>query len=268
MKSIEWTEEMISLLGKIIDQEFAKRFNISMSAIYKKRKELGIPRASKVGYGKNKHQWANKHLELIGTMSDRRLAKIMGVSKEVVQRERWRRGISSYRSQDVLLDWTPKMDALLGTDCDAEIAKKLDISKSAVKQRRQALGIRSYREQNRIIPEGMSGQSNEAKRLYCQRYRSRVQGLPYTLTLQEWKYSKQFFDYKCAYCNKKRKLTQDHIIPTIKSGGTIAENIIPACKSCNPSKGDKDWKPWIQSKFPDNHQEIIQKIESYIQSLE
>jgi 5-methylcytosine-specific restriction endonuclease McrA len=35
------------------------------------------------------------------------------------------------------------------------------------------------------------------------------------------------------------KLTQEHVIPVSRGGGTTAENIVPACGKCNSSKKDR-----------------------------
>jgi 5-methylcytosine-specific restriction endonuclease McrA len=71
------------------------------------------------------------------------------------------------------------------------------------------------------------------------------------------------FDYRCAYCgahrNEIRKRTgftgvgleMDHLIP-IPVGRHEPENIVPACKSCNTSKSNKDllaWGKWKSSPF-------------------
>lgn len=69
-----------------------------------------------------------------------------------------------------------------------------------------------------------------------QRRRARKQGLPDTLTAAEWQAICASFKFKCAYCGKRRRLTMDHVIPLSKNGGTTANNIVPACQSCNSSK--------------------------------
>jgi 5-methylcytosine-specific restriction endonuclease McrA len=70
------------------------------------------------------------------------------------------------------------------------------------------------------------------------RRRAMKRGLPDTLTRTEWEAIKAAYGNRCAYCGKKQKhsLTQDHVVPLSKRGGTIRENIVPACKSCNSSK--------------------------------
>lgn len=65
------------------------------------------------------------------------------------------------------------------------------------------------------------------------------------LSSDEWEQIKKDWNYCCAYCGKLfNDLTQDHVIPLSKGGIDSIENIVPACKSCNSSKGNKDLKEW------------------------
>jgi 5-methylcytosine-specific restriction endonuclease McrA len=52
----------------------------------------------------------------------------------------------------------------------------------------------------------------------------------------EWKELKKKFNYRCAICGKKKKLTVDHIIPLSKKGSNFISNIQPLCINCNCSK--------------------------------
>lgn len=50
---------------------------------------------------------------------------------------------------------------------------------------------------------------------------------------------------RCAYCGiESSELTLDHIIPRSKGGPDSAENLTPACRSCNSSKGAKGISEW------------------------
>lgn len=70
-----------------------------------------------------------------------------------------------------------------------------------------------------------------------ERRRARKAGVISDLTQKEWEIIKAVYGYRCAYCGKKPKLlTKDHIIPLLKGGGHTANNIVPACKSCNSRK--------------------------------
>lgn len=57
-------------------------------------------------------------------------------------------------------------------------------------------------------------------------------------TINQWNKIKRICRYRCVYCGKKKKLTQDHVIPLSKKGNHTALNIVPACQSCNSSKMD------------------------------
>lgn len=72
------------------------------------------------------------------------------------------------------------------------------------------------------------------------------------LSLQEWKNCMIYFGGRCAYCgipqSRTVKITKDHLIPCVAGGTTAVDNVVPACKKCNSSKGSKylsDWYPYI-----------------------
>lgn len=44
---------------------------------------------------------------------------------------------------------------------------------------------------------------------------------------------------RCAYCGgqfKPSELTMDHLIPLVRGGRSVKENLVPACKECNNKK--------------------------------
>lgn len=69
------------------------------------------------------------------------------------------------------------------------------------------------------------------------------------LSHQEWKECVIFFGGECAYCGatprKGQRLTRDHLHPVSEGGATTQDNIVPACRSCNSSKGAEDFKDWF-----------------------
>lgn len=110
-------------------------------------------------------------------------------------------------------------------------------------ERSHALSLRSARKWQLGHPE----EYKEHQRLYrerhpeklqvsAQRRRALARNLPCTLTDSQWAAICAAYKFRCAYCGKKVKLTQDHVLPLSKGGGTVAENIVPACKSCNSRK--------------------------------
>ena len=68
------------------------------------------------------------------------------------------------------------------------------------------------------------------------------------LTHQEWKEIMIYFGGECAYCGctpkKNMRLTKDHLVAVKCGGSTTQVNIVPACASCNSSKGAEDFKEW------------------------
>ncbi len=61
-------------------------------------------------------------------------------------------------------------------------------------------------------------------------------------TQEEWGTTLHLFNNKCAYCSKdlKNKSTVDHFLPVSKGGVNTIDNLVPACKSCNCKKHNKD----------------------------
>lgn len=80
---------------------------------------------------------------------------------------------------------------------------------------------------------------------------------------QQWKETVIFFGGECAYCgrtmHKGERLTRDHLEPVSDGGATIQDNIVPACHSCNSSKGAEEWREWYM-KQPFFSQERMNRI--------
>lgn len=60
-----------------------------------------------------------------------------------------------------------------------------------------------------------------------------------TINISDWYAMLDAYNHACAYCGATEDITQDHIIPLIKGGLNIIENIQPLCRSCNSKKRDK-----------------------------
>jgi len=80
--------------------------------------------------------------------------------------------------------------------------------------------------------------------IYAEKRRAIKLQLPHTLTTQQWRDTKQYFNNRCCYCNRELPLTQEHFIAVSKGGEYTKKNILPSCGSCNSSKGTKLFDLW------------------------
>lgn len=81
-------------------------------------------------------------------------------------------------------------------------------------------------------------------KVIVERRRAKSAELPSTLTFQQWENAKEHFGRKCCYCGQEKKLVQEHFVPVSGGGGYTPDNIVPACTSCNNSKGGKSFNEW------------------------
>jgi 5-methylcytosine-specific restriction endonuclease McrA len=83
---------------------------------------------------------------------------------------------------------------------------------------------------------------NKKNRNKVRQYRAKYKALKRnaseaTFTVAAWRLLLATFDYRCAYCGKKkRRLEQDHVVPLSRGGAHAIGNIVPACRSCNAKK--------------------------------
>lgn len=91
------------------------------------------------------------------------------------------------------------------------------------------------------------------------------------LTEDEWIDTLLYFNNSCAYCGiseeehklkYNERLQQDHIIPVSKNGEYTKNNIIPACKSCNPSKNAKTLEEYVI--YKGLSKEVYDKIINFV----
>lgn len=92
---------------------------------------------------------------------------------------------------------------------------------------------------------------------------ARNNNLPMDFTTDDWFEALEYFDGKCAYCQQKKTLEIDHVIPLSKNGSFTRNNIIPVCKSCNSRKYTSDMETWYRKQ--DYFSEAqLSKIKSWI----
>ena len=104
----------------------------------------------------------------------------------------------------------------------------------------------------RILPENRSLTPAQRQRRYAQsdrgmaakrraqfRYARRrwasIRGDP-GVSSSQWLFIQWAYEQRCAYCGRRRELTQDHVVPRSKGGRHSPDNIVPACWDCNYKK--------------------------------
>lgn len=103
-----------------------------------------------------------------------------------------------------------------------------------------------------------------------QRRRALIRNLPASFTDEHWKQCKDSFDNKCCYCGKRKVLSQDHFISVHNGGEYTINNIVPACKTCNSGKQEKDFFEWYPNQpfYSEVRQKRILKYLNYQQNTQ
>lgn len=70
----------------------------------------------------------------------------------------------------------------------------------------------------------------------------KLQNGVYKITSIEYK---KLYAKECIYCGAKGKIHLDHVIPISRGGTHSIGNLVPACASCNTSKGKKFITEWL-----------------------
>jgi hypothetical protein len=86
-----------------------------------------------------RRRWTDEEIALLGTDTDRAIAKLLGLPINVVKSKRERLGISRLSQR-----WKEHEIRLLGTAPDSELARKLGKSSSAIWRKREQLGIPTF----------------------------------------------------------------------------------------------------------------------------
>lgn len=114
------------------------------------------------------------------------------------------------------------------------------------RRHKKAENVRAYLHR-RAHPE--SSRIAARKSVHKRRLAKFHSSTPATLTRAEWEELIFLYGGCCAYCEQPTKsLTQDHIVPLSKGGTHTADNIVPACLSCNSSKGNRSLEEFLRKR--------------------
>lgn len=138
---VEWTGEMITLLGEASDGDVAAELGISRNSVSYKRRMLGIPAYGAARARSPNPFWTRGRVALLGTDTDKEVARRLGISRPCVTGERRRRGIEPFTAPAAKVVWTPAMVRHLGKISDRRVAAKFGIDEGTVRKERNRRGI-------------------------------------------------------------------------------------------------------------------------------
>lgn len=104
-----------------------------------------------------------------------------------------------------------------------------------------------YRAAQRRYAEKHPARTKEVSRLASQKRRAIRRGLSEHCTVEELGALKARQKGRCAYCQERRRLTVDHVIPLARGGSDLIRNIQFVCQPCNSKKNAKDPIEFAQS---------------------
>lgn len=90
-----------------------------------------------------------------------------------------------------------------------------------------------------------------------------------TMATSQWKHVLEEFGGLCIFCGssgtaKNRGIVPDHLIPVTRFGELVVGNTVPACQTCNDSRGEKDWRPFLRSRHPGDAEAQILAVEAHL----
>lgn len=126
-------------LGAMPDTHLARRINCGTRAVISRRKKLGIPAYAPPGHPgpPGTYNW-KKVDHLLGTMEDKKVAALMGCTRDAVWRRRRNLNIPAFRPKSghkTRIDWE-YWDQYLGTMPDLELSRRIGCTYMAVRNRR------------------------------------------------------------------------------------------------------------------------------------
>jgi 5-methylcytosine-specific restriction endonuclease McrA len=133
-----------------------------------------------------------------------------------------------------------------------KLANRERIAERARSNPRRAIQYRkSWLEKNPTYFSDWAKANRPKKNLANQRRRARLRdSCSPGVSLDTWLHLCAIHDDRCAYCDEIKPLTIDHVVPISRGGRDEAGNVVPACKPCNSSKGNRllsEWRGRLQA---------------------
>lgn len=141
----------------------------------------------------------------------------------------------------------PKVRAGIKRWEDANPEKVREIARATYHRHRDKQVARHkakyQRDKEKLRPTRKAWKKNNPEKLKAgwQAYRARKMNAENTLTSLQWEDRIAEFNNHCAYCLLPlAKAEIEHMNPLSRGGGHTLENVVPACRSCNAKKHDKN----------------------------
>lgn len=97
---------------------------------------------------------------------------------------------------------------------------------------------------DRPVPQPSRSRSRSAR--LSRKRRRKVAARDNDLTPEQWDAIREAWG-GCAYCGATdRPLQRDTMLPISRGGRYTLENVVPACASCNASKGNDEVTGWLR----------------------
>lgn len=140
-KSDPWIPEEEKFLPKLPTEELVRVLGRTSRSIRARRLLLNIRALPPA----NQQPWRDWEIRLLGTGTDRMIAKRLGRSVHSVENKRRKLGIKSPATRF----WTKEEEAIIGRVSDAEAARRMGRTRKAVQHRRRKLGMAFFRMEHR-----------------------------------------------------------------------------------------------------------------------
>lgn len=119
--------------------------------------------------------------------------------------------------------------------------------KAANPDRKRELGRNRWRTNPEVrAKQRMWRRANPLRlRAYAAQHRAWKRAAAGKFSGADWKSTVSDFNGRCAYCLKPGPLEIEHMTPLSRGGRHAADNIVPACRSCNASKYTSTPLEWL-----------------------
>jgi 5-methylcytosine-specific restriction endonuclease McrA len=147
---------------------------------------------------------------------------------------------------------------------DRHLVSQLKSMKKPENRERRKIAGQKYRDDGYL--NDWYYKNNEKIKIYANNGKTKI----HTITDEELFECKDFFDWACAYCGMseedhrtkhKKKLHREHFID---DGPNDITNCVPACVSCNSSKGERDFYEWYTEHQEIYNEDRIIRIEEWL----